>query len=368
MSQGNDFANYVSPVGDQSTASEDVWFVAVSSDDIKQMNLDQLDEAFRLGIVTAQTAVWTEGMEAWAPLGEVADLDSHGESHAADQSEVRPAESHAASASGHVGPGHVGSGHVGSGHGYSAGSGSFGAGPSSFGPPTTSSFAPVTTSNMFSSAPSLSPSALGQSTSPVAFNVDEDSSPARRGRSWRPERWLLAVAGVVGAGVVGYNVMGSSSSSVAAAEKPAAAATGSSSHAYEPPPEHGTTRPAAVKEELPVAKADDGKDAPIGSVPSSSPEETKEQAAEAPSSAKGAKEKDSDSLRGGVAKAFNGKKGSSKASSSSGKSAKASKSHGRTPSRATASRATSSSSSKSSKKPGVAHTQSAFDPLNGSLP
>src|SRR6187401_3866474 len=96
MSQGNDFANYASSVEDRSSASEDVWFVAVSSDDIKQMSVDQLDEAFRLGVITAQTAVWTEGMEAWAPLGEVADLDgddSSGEIEAVAPAAVAPASS-----------------------------------------------------------------------------------------------------------------------------------------------------------------------------------------------------------------------------------------------------------------------------------
>src|SRR6187399_2689078 len=78
MSQGNDFANYSAAAASGSTGSEEVWFVAVASDDIKQMNVDQLDEAFRLGIITSATAVWTEGMDAWAPLGQVADLDSDG--------------------------------------------------------------------------------------------------------------------------------------------------------------------------------------------------------------------------------------------------------------------------------------------------
>src|SRR5690606_9059323 len=74
--QGNDLSNYSAATASGSTGSEEVWFVAVASDDIKQMNVDQLDEAFRLGIITAETAVWTEGMEAWAPLGQVADLDA----------------------------------------------------------------------------------------------------------------------------------------------------------------------------------------------------------------------------------------------------------------------------------------------------
>src|SRR4029079_4203543 len=91
MSQGNHFANYASSVEDRASASDDVWFVAVSSDDIKQMTIEQLDEAFRLGVITAQTAVWTEGMEAWAPLGEVADLDgddSSGEGEAVARAAV----------------------------------------------------------------------------------------------------------------------------------------------------------------------------------------------------------------------------------------------------------------------------------------
>ena len=98
MSQGNDFANYASSVEDRGSASEDVWFVAVSSDDIKQMTIDQLDEAFRLGVITAQTAVWTEGMEAWAPLGEVADLD--GDDASGEVEAVAPGAVAATSAAG----------------------------------------------------------------------------------------------------------------------------------------------------------------------------------------------------------------------------------------------------------------------------
>src|ERR1043165_5620050 len=82
MSQGNDFANYSAASNAGADGSEEVWFVAVASDDIKQMTIDQLDEAFRLGVITGDTPVWTEGMEAWSPLAQVADLDgsSDGES------------------------------------------------------------------------------------------------------------------------------------------------------------------------------------------------------------------------------------------------------------------------------------------------
>jgi hypothetical protein len=370
MSQGNDFANYASSVDDRSTASEDVWFVAVSSDDIKQMSVDQLDEAFRLGVITANTAVWTEGMPAWAPLGEVADLDG-----GADESEASGIETKPAVGMNHTAPGMNSAAFGMNATAFGAAGMSHGAVPASnlgnalFGSPEDpragfsgpsagpSSFAPVTSSHL----PSLGPSALGNSTGPVALNVDEDGPVVRRGRG-SPVRWLLVAAGVVGAGVVAYTVVGSGPSKVAVAEKPAVAAP--ASHGYQVPPERGTTQPAAIKEEAPVAKAaDTAKDAPIGSVPSASAEDDKDDsAAEAPKSGSG-----KESVRGSMSKAL-GKKGSAGSSSKSA-SAKGSKgrAHGKVASRATASRATSSSKS-SSKKPGVAHTQSAFDPLNGSLP
>jgi len=215
MSQGNDFANYASSAEDRGSASEDVWFVAVSSDDIKQMTIDQLDEAFRLGVITAQTAVWTEGMEAWAPLGEVADLDgdeSSGEiesvgnppaavapvattspAGAAPSLRSESAPSHRRTNPGWHNPFDP-PGSVAPGAGNTMGS------PSSiFSEPAPahnrgsmgpSSFAPVTASY----APPAA-GALNHSTGPVALNVDEDSPPVARGRRVRPERWLLAAAG-----------------------------------------------------------------------------------------------------------------------------------------------------------------------------
>ena len=221
MSQGNDFANYSASNGAGAPASGDVWFVAVASDDIKQMSIEQLDEAFRLGIISAQTAVWTEGMEAWAPLGEVADLgdDDDGGNEASEHQ----AGSHGVS--GHGASSHGASSHNGSGL-MSAPSpfasvdvsreavssnahASFAAGPSSVAP-VTASFAP--------SAPFV------QSTMPVALNVDEDMPPVRVGRRFKPERWLLAAAAVVGLGVTAYNnsdLFASSPAPVASAAAPA---------------------------------------------------------------------------------------------------------------------------------------------------
>jgi len=421
MSQGNDFANYASSAEDRSAASEDVWFVAVSTDDIKQMNVDQLDEAFRLGVISAQTQVWTEGMAAWAPLGEVADLDSadadsadgdpadedpanrnsHGHSAKAEPLPAArfaaPAVAPPASAEGlpsqrRTNPGWQNpfdaaeSGPPAASHGggfpssiFSEPAGSKSSLSSSMGP---SSFAPVTSSY----APSPA-GVLGQSTGPVALNVDEDMPAVNRGRRFRPERWLLAAAGVVAVGVIGFNNADLlSSKSMAAAEKQASAAA-LVAHPYELGADKSAksgSNPSAAAKGGEVAAAsktaapDDGKDAPIGSLKgeagedeAAAPAASPEPVAKLGSTAKGASSresasKESDSkdsadkdLRGGFAKAFS-KNAPAGNPAKAAKSAKAAKVAHKTPSRASA--------SAKPKKGGVARAASAFDPLNGSLP
>lgn len=53
----------------------DVWFVAVSRSDIRQMSIDQLDEALNAGVIELDTLVWRAGFRDWWPLGKVAGLD-----------------------------------------------------------------------------------------------------------------------------------------------------------------------------------------------------------------------------------------------------------------------------------------------------
>ncbi len=391
MSQGNDFANYASSAEDRGSASEDVWFVAVSSDDIKQMTIDQLDEAFRLGVISAQTAVWTEGMEAWAPLGEVADLD--GDDSAGETEAIAEAPPAAPSLSSESAPNHRRTnpgwhnpfdppGAVPASNGM-GGSASMFSEPApahnsvSMGP---SSFAPVTASYAPPAAGSLS-----HSTGPVALNVDEDSPPIARGRRVRPERWLLAAAGVIAIGVIAFNNsdLFSGSKSVAAAEKQAAAAA-IVAHPYEVPADKGASAEKASADK--VAEKDDGKDAPIGSLKGEAGEEENSEAAPsaatpdpvtkgaagtsrtpAPSSSRDAASS-KEALHDGFAKAFS--KSPAPAKEKHEKPAKASKagkaskmSHTKTPSRAA-----SASGSSKSKKAGAPKTGSAFDPLNGSLP
>ncbi len=49
----------------------EVWSVALAPDNIATMTLEELDAAFQDSQITEQTLVWTEGMDAWLPLGEV---------------------------------------------------------------------------------------------------------------------------------------------------------------------------------------------------------------------------------------------------------------------------------------------------------
>jgi hypothetical protein len=58
-----------------SFADQEIWHVLVASDDMKRMNVDQLDDAFRLDIVDASTLVWKAGMRTWQRLGSLAGIE-----------------------------------------------------------------------------------------------------------------------------------------------------------------------------------------------------------------------------------------------------------------------------------------------------
>jgi hypothetical protein len=357
MSQGNDF-NYSAATDPGTAGSEEVWFVAVASDDIKQMNVDQLDEAFRLGVVTEDTAVWTEGMEAWQPLGQVLGNDSSDSSGDAGHAEVaEERQSHAVAVEGRS--------HEGGASHYSApaSNGGFGAvtlqsvqhsyapGPLSV-VPVTSSLAPS----------SHTAHGLGQSQGfggPASLSMDDDVPVAPRARRFRPERWALAAAAVVAVGVAVYN---NSSSSVASAGTAAPAPTALAARPYDGV-EKGSAAPLEKTAEVdttPSAQAAEADDSAAAAAPkgvaaalaAGSAGAAASDDAEPPASAK--KGADKDSLKGSFSKAFNGNKKSTTARAAKVKPRKAA-------ARATKARA-------KAKKPSVARSQSAFDPLNDSLP
>jgi hypothetical protein len=61
-----------------SYADNEIWHVMIA-DDMKRMNVDQLDDAFRLSLVDASTMVWKAGMKTWQSLGAVAGIDDEPE-------------------------------------------------------------------------------------------------------------------------------------------------------------------------------------------------------------------------------------------------------------------------------------------------
>ena len=62
-----------------SFADNEIWHVLIASDDMKRMNVEQLDDAFRLSLVDASTMVWKAGMKTWQSLGAVAGIEDEPE-------------------------------------------------------------------------------------------------------------------------------------------------------------------------------------------------------------------------------------------------------------------------------------------------
>src|SRR5688572_7560768 len=54
--------------------AEELWHVRMGPTEVKQLTLEQLDDLFRLDVISADTQVWQEGMDEWLPLSVVAGL------------------------------------------------------------------------------------------------------------------------------------------------------------------------------------------------------------------------------------------------------------------------------------------------------
>jgi hypothetical protein len=50
---------------------EERYFVMFAADDVKELTLDQLDDAYRLDVIDDDTLLWQEGFDGWKPLSEV---------------------------------------------------------------------------------------------------------------------------------------------------------------------------------------------------------------------------------------------------------------------------------------------------------
>ncbi|HEY0466750.1 MAG TPA: DUF4339 domain-containing protein [Polyangiaceae bacterium] len=62
-------------MGNPPAVDNDKWHVQFSSDEVKVVSLEQLDDLFRLSIVDSETQVWQTGMTEWQPLRVIAGLD-----------------------------------------------------------------------------------------------------------------------------------------------------------------------------------------------------------------------------------------------------------------------------------------------------
>lgn len=51
-----------------------MYHVLFAANDVRQMTLDQVDDCFRLGVITEETWLWTEGMKGWETLKDAAGL------------------------------------------------------------------------------------------------------------------------------------------------------------------------------------------------------------------------------------------------------------------------------------------------------
>ncbi len=74
------------------TAETETWQVAIAPNNVQAMTLEQLDAAYQAGTITEQTLVWTDGMEEWAPLSEIAGDDDEAEQAEAPAAVAEPTQ------------------------------------------------------------------------------------------------------------------------------------------------------------------------------------------------------------------------------------------------------------------------------------
>jgi hypothetical protein len=132
---------------------EEMWQVALAPGEIKLVNLEQLDDLFRLEIIDEKTKVRRGGVGEWLPLSVVADID---------EASAPPAQQEAT--------------------------------------PRVTPVAAVLAEARSESPTSVTP-LTPQSISPIAVS---NAPAAKRGGMSRAERWLLAVAALSGLGVTLY--------------------------------------------------------------------------------------------------------------------------------------------------------------------
>jgi hypothetical protein len=60
---------------DEEQQAEDCWYAMMGPGDVRTLTLEQLDDLFRLDVLSEQTPLWQPGMSQWLPLGTVAGIE-----------------------------------------------------------------------------------------------------------------------------------------------------------------------------------------------------------------------------------------------------------------------------------------------------
>jgi hypothetical protein len=173
--------------------TETVWHVQVEGEGVKIWSLDQLDAAYKAGLVDDETFVFEDGASEWQTLGALLNGD-------ADDEEPEPPPVRESAA------------------------------PQSFVP---ASYAPQSLAPQAFTPQSFAPSSLmPQSTAPMVSDIDDFEAPAQ----FRSKKRGFAIAGAVALLACGVAVLGFKFGTTATAEPPPVAAVAPPAVAAPPPP------------------------------------------------------------------------------------------------------------------------------------
>jgi len=169
-----------------SAIQDELWYVQLAADDVRTMTLDQLDEAFQSGGISASTYVCQVGSTTWETLADVAGIEPEDAPPASAANVIQPAQQAAVLPS--------------SAPAYPGTAGGYASSASRVQPQASSPYAaPIS----LASASYTPPSQFGvNSTAPVAteigdMDVDFDVEPAQfRSKKGRVVLWTGALASV----------------------------------------------------------------------------------------------------------------------------------------------------------------------------
>jgi hypothetical protein len=177
--------------------TETVWHVQVEGEGVKIWSLDQLDAAYKAGLVDDATFVFEDGASEWQTLGALLNGDDGDD----DEPEAAPAPPMHASVA-----------------------------PQSFGP---ASYTPQSLAPQAFTPQSFAPTSLmPQSTAPMVSDIDDFEAPAQ----FRSKKRGFAIAGTVALLACGVAVLGFKFGTTATAEPPPVAAVAPPPVAAPPPP------------------------------------------------------------------------------------------------------------------------------------